>query len=432
MAFVNATVVEVLAWGRRVGAVADISGTRGLAFEFDPAWVRDGLEISPLTMPLAVRHTYRFPGLNRETWHDLPPAIADSLPDRFGNAIIDAEFARRGASVGAATALDRLVYTGSRAMGALEFVPDDGPRTPPPSMLDIGALVTVARDVVTGRLGDTHESATALEQILSIGTSAGGARAKAVVNIDPVTREIRPGQLARDGYESWLLKFDGIGRDSELGTSEEYGRIEYAYSVMARRAGIDMTETRLLEEGGRAHFLTRRFDRPGGVRRLHTQTLCALSILDYNERGAHDYAQLFQAFDALGLEEDTRVQGYRRLVFNWMAANCDDHTKNHAFVMDESGTWSLSPAYDLTHAFNPDGEWTYQHLMSVNGKFRDLVHADLIEFAERHRVPGARAIIAEVADALEGWPEVAAAAGVSSRTIRQIQDDFEIGALARR
>jgi serine/threonine-protein kinase HipA len=229
-----------------------------------------------------------------------------------------------------------------------------------------------------------------------------------------------------------LLKFDGIGRDSELGTSEEYGRIEYAYSVMARRAGIDMTETRLLEEGGRAHFLTRRFDRPGGLRRLHTQTLCALSILDYNERGAHDYAQLFQAFDALGLEEDTRVQGYRRLVFNWMAANCDDHTKNHAFVMDESGTWSLSPAYDLTHAFNPDGEWTYQHLMSANGKFRDLVHADLIEFAERHRVPGARAIIAEVAEALEGWPEVAADAGVSSRTIRQIQGDFEIGTLTRR
>ncbi|MEO8261210.1 MAG: type II toxin-antitoxin system HipA family toxin [Pseudolysinimonas sp.] len=432
MAFTSTDVVEVRAWGRTVGAVARIPGTRGLSFEFDPEWVRGGLQISPMSMPLEMRRTYRYPGLNPDTWHDLPPAIADSLPDKFGNAIINAEFARRGAEIGEATALDRLVYTGSRAMGALEFVPDDGPRTPPPTMVDIGELVTVARDVVAGRLGDEHESAAALEQILSIGTSAGGARAKAVVNIDPVTNEIRPGQIATDGYESWLLKFDGIGRDTELGTPQEYGRIEYAYSLMARRAGIDMTETRLLEEGGRAHFLTRRFDRPGGVRRLHTQTLCALSVLDYNERGAHDYAQLFQAFDALGLDEKTRVQGYRRMVFNWMAANCDDHTKNHSFVMDEQGAWSLSPAYDLTHAFNPNGDWTYQHLMSVNGTFRDLTHSDLIRFAERHRVPGARAVITEVAEAVDDWPEFAAQAGVSNETMRHTRDDFTITALTRR
>ena len=431
MPFVSASVVEVRAWGRTVGAIAR-SGSAAFGFEFDPGWVRSGIQISPIHLPLAVREVYRFPTLNRETWHALPPAIADSLPDRFGNAIIDAEFARQGAAPGQATALDRLVYTGARAMGALEFLPDQGPKNPPPTTLDIGRLVTVARDVVAGRLGDEHESAAALEQILSIGTSAGGARAKAVVNLDPVSQEVRPGQLPQEGYESWLLKFDGVGEDNELGTPDDYGRTEYAYSLMARAAGIEMTPTRLLEEGGRAHFMTRRFDRPGGIRRLHSQTLCALSILDYNQRGAHDYAQLFQAIDALGLGADARPQAFRRLVFNWMAANCDDHTKNHSFLMDEQGSWSLSPAYDLTHAYNPRGEWTYQHLMSVNGKFTGLTRSDLVEFAERHGVLGAGALIDEVAESVASWPEYAATAGLSSRLMERIRDDFQLEALTRR
>lgn len=431
MAFVPANVVEVRAWGRTVGAVAR-SGAGAYAFEFDPAWVRSGIQISPLHLPLAVRQIYRFPNLNRDTWHGLPPAIADSLPDRFGNAIIDAEFARRGAEPGEATALDRLVYTGARAMGALEFLPDGGPKSPPPTTLDIGRLVTVARDVVAGRLGDEHESASALEQLLSIGTSAGGARAKAVVNLDPVSQEVRPGQLPQEGYESWLLKFDGVGVDNELGTPDDYGRTEYAYSLMARAAGIDMTPTRLLEEGGRAHFMTRRFDRPGGARRLHSQTLCALSVVDYNQRETHDYAQLFQAIDALELGSEARLQAFRRLVFNWMAANCDDHTKNHSFLMDEHGRWSLSPAYDLTHAYNPRGEWTYQHLMSVNGKFTGLARSDLVEFAERHSVLGAGAVIDDVAESVASWPDHAAAAGLSPQLMARIRDDFQQGALTRR
>lgn len=430
MAFVGTEVVEVRAWGSSVGALArDSRGS--LAFEFDPAWVASGREISPLHLPLRVREVYSFPGLNKETWHGLPPAIADSLPDRFGNAIIDAEFARRGASPGEATALDRLVYTGPRAMGALEFVPDNGPRRPPPTMLDIGALVTVARDVVAGRLGDERESATALQQILTIGTSAGGARAKAVISLDPVTGEVRPGRLPEDDAESWLLKFDGVGADHELGTSDGYGRIEYAYSLMARAAGIEMTDTRLLEEGGRAHFMTRRFDRPGGARRLHSQTLCALGILDYNLRGRHDYAQLFQAIDALGLDDAARTQAFRRLVFNWMAANCDDHTKNHAFLMDEQGHWSLSPAYDVTHAFNPRGEWTYQHLMSVGGEFVHLTGSQLAGFAERHGVLGHRRIVEEVAGAVEDWPRFANEAGLSRRATEAVRADFAAAATVR-
>jgi len=431
MAFVTTDVVEVRAWGRTVGAVARTRGDT-FAFEFDPGWVRAGLQISPLHMPLAFRQVYRFPNLNPQTWHALPPAIADSLPDRFGNAIIDAEFARQGATPDEATALDRLVYTGARAMGALEFLPDNGPIAPPPTTLDIGRLVVVARDVIAGRLGDARESKTALEQILSIGTSAGGARAKAVINVDPRTREVRPGQLSEPGFESWLLKFDGVGADRELGTTDDYGRVEYAYSLMARTAGIEMTPTRLLEEDGRAHFMTRRFDRTDDGRRLHSQTLCALSLLDYNQRETHDYAQLFQAIDALGLDDAARAQAYRRLVFNWMAANCDDHTKNHSFLMDEQGRWSLSPAYDLTHAFNPRGEWTYQHLMSVNGRFSGLTRADLTVFAERHRVLGAGAIIDEVADAIAAWPEHAAAAGLSPAAAEAVRTDFLIDELTRR
>jgi serine/threonine-protein kinase HipA len=430
MAFVPAGVVEVRAWGATVGAVARDS--RGeLGFEFDPVWVERGLEISPLHLPLAVRRVYSFPRLSEQTWYRLPPAIADSLPDRFGNAIIDAEFARRGASPGEATALDRLVYTGSRAMGALEFVPDSGPASQPPTTLEVGALVAVARDVIAGRFGDETESTTALEQLLAIGTSAGGARAKAVVAIDPATGEVRPGQTPQPGMEDWLLKFDGVGTDHELGTTAGYGRIEYAYSLMARQAGIEMTPTRLLEEGGRAHFMTRRFDRPGGTRRLHTQTLCALSMLDYNLRGAHDYAQLFQAIDALGLGGDAREQAYRRMVFNAMAANCDDHTKNHAFTMDEDGRWSLAPAYDLTHAFNPQGEWTYQHLMSVGGKFRDLTSRDLTEFAERHGVPGHRRIVEEVAEAVGSWPSHAEASGLPRAIADRVARDFTVAQLVR-
>jgi serine/threonine-protein kinase HipA len=298
-------------------------------------------------------------------------------------------------------------------------------------MLDIGALVTVARNVVAGRLGDERESATALQQLLTIGTSAGGARAKAVVNLDPVTGEVRPGQLPEGDAEGWLLKFDGVGADHELGTSDGYGRIEYAYSLMARAAGIEMSDTRLLEEGGRAHFMTRRFDRPGGARRLHVQTLCALSILDYNLRGTHDYAQLFQAIDALGLDDGARTQAFRRLVFNWMAANCDDHTKNHAFVMDEDGRWSLSPAYDVTHAHNPHGEWTSQHLMSVGGEFVRLTASQLAEFAERHGVLGHRRIVEEVAGAVEAWPRFAAEAGLPRRIIEAVRADFEVEALTR-
>ncbi|KQQ09943.1 type II toxin-antitoxin system HipA family toxin [Rathayibacter sp. Leaf296] len=433
MPFVPTEVVEVRAWGRTVGALATGQRSRAYEFEYAPEWRATGLELSPLHLPVSKRGAQRFPGLNPDTWHGLPPAIADSLPDRFGNAIIDAEFARRGARPDEATPLDRLVYTGSRAMGALEFVPDTGPSDASPTTLMVGDLVDVARDVLAGTLGDDEsETRVALQQILAIGTSAGGARAKAVVNLHPETRELRPGQKPIPGYESWLLKFDGVGRDRDLGTSGGYGRIEHAYALMAKAAGIVMTETRLLEENGRAHFMTRRFDRPLDGSRLHTQTLCALGVVDYNQIGTNDYAQLFQVIESLGLGQDARDQAFRRLVFNWMAANCDDHSKNHSFLMSPDGTWTLSPAYDVTHAHDDASRWTSAHLMGVNGRFRDIGRRELVDFAAAQRVKDAAGIIIDVATALRGWPGHAAAAGMQERSAEEVAADFLIGPLTRK
>ena len=422
MTFEGVNVIRVHLWGTYVGALAP-GRTRGAyVFEYTPEWLARGIELAPLSMPNR-RAPYVFPGLAETTFFGLPPAIADALPDRFGNAIIDAELARRGATPGQVTALDRLAYTGQRSMGALEFTPERGPRAPASTMLDIGDLVRTARDVIAGTLGNDHESELALQQILTIGTSAGGARAKAVVNVDPITQELRPGQSALAGQESWLLKFDGVGKDAQLGETEVYGRVEFAYAAMARAAGIRMSETRLLEENGRAHFMTRRFDRPGGAQKLHMQTLCAMSVLDYNLIGVHDYAQYQQTIARLNLGEDAAAEAFRRMVFNYAAANCDDHTKNFSFLMAESGDWSLAPAYDITHAYNPAGPWTFQHLMGVEGKFQDVTTAEFMRFAERHGVPSARTIMNDVTTALDSWSEFAAGAGLAPEVTSRIGRD---------
>lgn len=424
MTFEAVNVIRVHLWGNYVGALAP-GRTRGAyVFEYTPEWLTRGIELAPLSMP-GRRAPYVFPGLAETTFFGLPPAIADALPDRFGNAIIDAELARRGAFPGQVTALDRLAYTGQRSMGALEFTPERGPQAPPATMLDIGDLVRAARDVIAGTLGNDHESELALQQILAIGTSAGGARAKAVVNVDPVSGELRPGQSAHDGQESWLLKFDGVGKDAQLGETEVYGRIEYAYAAMARAAGIGMSETRLLEENGRAHFMTRRFDRPSGTQKLHMQTLCAMSTLDYNIVGVHDYTQYQQAIAQLNLGEDAAAEAFRRMIFNFAAANCDDHTKNFSFLMGETGDWSLAPAYDITHAFNPAGPWTFQHLMGVEGKFQDVTNVEFMRFAERHGVPGARTILNDVNTAIDSWPEFAEGAGLTAEVTSRIGRDHK-------
>ena len=423
MAYVPVELVEVRAWGRTVGALAP-GGRGAYAFQYADAWVRSGIELAPSLMPLR-RQPYAFPGLSEETFQGLPPMIADSLPDRFGNAIVNRWLAEQGIAPERITALDRLAYLGSRGMGALEYIPDRAPHAPAPTGLDLGELVAAAREAISGSFEDETTSAETLRRILLVGTSAGGARAKAIVHVDRVTGEVRSGHTPPGGdLEPWLLKFDGVGADAELGTGAQYGRIESAYSLMARAAGIEMAETRLLEEHGRAHFMTRRFDRgPAGERR-HLQSLCGIDGVDFNLIGVNDYAQLFVRIDSLGLGPEARNQAFRRMAFNVAAANCDDHSKNHAFLYDVEGGWRLSPAFDVTHAHNPASPWTSRHLMGVNGRFDDIRRADLLAVADDFEVPGARAAIAEVTAAVASWSEFAATAGVSGATAEAVARDF--------
>ena len=421
-------VISVSAWGELVGAVSLDPASGYYAFEYAPKWMRGGIELAPLQMPLT-QAIHLFTLLPEATYKRLPAMLADALPDDFGNALIDAYLAREGVAKTSITPLDRLAYMAARSMGALEFKPSRGPRNIKPTAVEIGDLVTSSRDALLGKFEGDREIEAAVMNLIQVGTSAGGARAKAVIAWNAATNEIRSGQLkAPPGFDYWLLKFDGVGQDSELGSGGSYGRIEYAYSLMARAAGIEMTECRLLEENHRAHFMTRRFDRKNGER-LHMQTLCAMAHLDFRQIATHDYSQFFQTIKQLALPESDLTEGYRRMVFNVLAANCDDHTKNFSFVMDQRGTWRLSPAYDITHAHNPEGKWTYQHLTSVNGKFKNIDRHDMEQLGERFNVPFKREIHQQVAAAVKRWPEFAAAAGVPQQEAERVQSDLLSGAM---
>lgn len=415
--------IEVRAWGTTVGGVSIDPGLGYYVFEYDPKWQARGIELAPLTMPIS-QALHVFPLLPEATYKRLPAMLADALPDDFGNALIDAYMAREGVAKAAITPLDRLAYLGARGMGALEFRPTRGPRHRKATAVAISRLVVSARNALSGKFDGDRETEAAITNLIQVGTSAGGARAKAVIAWNSETREIRSGQLPADpGFDYWLLKLDGVGRDSELGTGGYYGRIEYAYYLMALAAGISMFESRLLEENDRAHFMTRRFDRQNGGKQ-HIQTLCAMQHLDFKQRGTHDYNQYFQAISALKLPEPALEEGFRRMVFNVLAANCDDHTKNLSFLMDEAGKWQLAPAYDVTHAYNPKGEWTYQHLMSVNGKFQGITRADLEAVGDRFLVPGYRRIINTVGEAIKRWPEFAEAGGLPPSEMQRVREDF--------
>lgn len=413
MTFTPVEVIEVWAWRNLVGAVAPDPATGFYAFEYDPGWVAGDRELAPLQMPKGPG-VFVFPELPVATFHRLPALLADALPDRFGSAVLDAWLVSQGVSAAAVTPLDRLAYTADRAMGALELRPpqDMGPH--PDSVIAVADLVAASRAAIEGKV-EGPEATEALRQLIAVGTSAGGARAKAVVAFNPETYQIRSGQLdAPAGYEQWLVKFDGASVDPtrELGAAEGHGLVEYAYHLMAVEAGIEMTECRLLPEGPRTHFMTRRFDRGPVGARHHVATLCALDHLDFNLAGAHGYEQYLSVVGRLGLTDDERAQAYRRVVFNVVAANCDDHTKNLGFLLPESGPWRLAPAYDVTFAFNPAGTWTSSHQMTVGGKRTGITVADLVELGDRFAVPGYRAAIGDVTTAVARWREHAEAAGV--------------------
>lgn len=419
-------IIEVRMWDQRVGAVAADPRLGAYVFEYDPQWIRQGIELAPLMMPLSRRDTvFTFPELP-PSFHRLPGLLADALPDDFGNALIDAWMAERGISKDAITPLDRLSYMGKRGMGALEFHPVRGGTTESAKPLEMKSLVEAARKLLKGDFTDDAHAQAALANIIRVGTSAGGARPKAVIAWNPETEEIRSGQFdVASGFEHWLLKFDGIGPDFELGTSSDYGRIEYAYHLMAKEAGIEMMPCRLLEENGRAHFMTKRFDRDGN-KKHHVQSLCAMSHLDYKQRATHSYGQLFLTISQLHLDDNALQQAFLRMAFNVMARNCDDHTKNFAFVLQDSRVWTLSPAFDVTHAHNPKGEWTSQHLMSINGVFDDIGRTDLIRVGERFGVPDVHGALKRVRQAIEGWHEFAQRAGVSSKETGRVAQDFRL------
>jgi serine/threonine-protein kinase HipA len=425
MSFRQVDLVGVRAWSRDVGFLApDPSGY--FVFEYEPDWVRTGRPLAPFTMPQRPGQ-FVFRRLNPETYHRLPSLIADSLPDRFGNALVDAWLSEQGVPSDAVTSLDRLAYLADRGMGALTFHPPVE-RPDAPTTFDMGDLVTAARAAVSGNLDEAPRNA--LHQLIQVGTSAGGARAKAVVAYHPDTGDLRSGQVdVGDGYEHWLIKLDGVSADA---TREDdaflegqgYGRIEFAYHRMATAAGLEMMESRLLEEGGRAHFLTKRFDRRGSHERVHVQTLCAMDHLDFNLAGASSYAQYFDVLDRLGLSADRREQAFRRVVFNVAAVNRDDHTKNLSFLLPEDGDWDLAPAYDVTHAHRRSGGWTQRHQMTVNGKSEWITLADLEELGERRKVPGVKAALGEVLGAVERWAEFADEAGVDARRRDRVAADL--------
>ncbi len=422
------TVAEVRLWGRTIGAVS-WGDDRGFAhFEYDPAFIPGGRQVAPLTMPLA-SEIYSFPALPRRTFHGLPGLLADSLPDRFGNALIDAWLVGRGRDPGDFNAVERLCYVGSRGMGALEFVPATSPQDTTASV-DVAALVELAGEILTKRAAFGSSLAPArreqaLQDILRVGTSAGGARAKAVIAWNPVTDEVRSGQIkAGDGSSHWLLKFDGVAgnKDKELDDPQGYGLIEYAYHTMARAAGIEMTECRILHENGRHHFMTRRFDRTDTGRTIHVQSLGSLAHYDFNQAGAYSYEQALRVIDRLGLGKDAAEEQFRRMAFNIVARNQDDHVKNIAFLMDRSGRWSLSPAFDVTYSYNPAGRWTGAHQMTLNGKRDGFAVDDFVACARNAALKRGRAtaILGEVEQAVSRWREFAEEAGVPGKTTRRI------------
>lgn len=431
------TVCEVRLWDTMVGAVTWEAGVAN--FAYTPSFRKSGIEIAPLQMPLGPG-VFRFPELARTSFHGLPGLLADSLPDKFGNAVIDAWLAQNGRAADKMNPVQQLAYTGSRGMGALEYLPALESGAKPNEKIEVADLVRLSNEVLSERrdFTTTLESDSrerALVSLLSVGSSAGGARAKAVVAWNRKTGEMRSGQTdSPEDYEHWLIKFDGVlqNSDKELADPMGFGRIEYAYSEMAKRAGIEMSDCFLLEENGRSHFMTRRFDRFLGVgpiekaprvEKLHVTTLGGMAHLDFNLAGAHSYERAFDVLRALRLPMADREELFRRMLFNVLARNQDDHVKNIAFAMAKSGTWSLAPAYDLTFAYNPKGAWTSQHQMSIHGKRDHFDATDLdaiAKYAGLARGRG-RALESEVREALSMWLSFAAAAGVPDLWAQQIE-----------
>lgn len=413
-------------WDNLVGYLLWHKETESATFEYAPEFKRLGLDLSPIEMPISQQRVFAFSNISRETFLGLPGLFADSLPDAYGKALLDRWLASNGRHF--ANPVERLCYQGKRSMGALEFEPAQNDYLETGSNIEIDSLVATAREVLNQKeafntnMTDTKE---ALINIIKVGTSAGGQRAKAIIAYNDETKEVRSGQIeAPEGFEHWLLKLDGV-TNSELGDPQHYGKIEYVYHLMAKEAGIEMSECRLLEENGRAHFMTKRFDRHKN-HKIHMQTLCGIAHYDYKMLRGYSYEQAFQVMRRLRLPYNQAEEMYRRMVFNVIARNQDDHTKNISFLMNRSGKWALSPAYDVSWAYNPQGNWTSKHQMSINNKWDEITRADLIAVAKNMNIKRPELIIEQVIDAVNLWYKFAKEYDIPNDTIEQIGKTLQL------
>ena len=419
--------VEVYLWGTKIGIVVQKDEKSIPVFEYDAAFIKTGIELSPLMMPLKGK-SYSFPNLNEETFRGLPGMLADSLPDKFGTRVIEDYLAKKGRSIESLTSVERLCYVGSRGMGALEYIPQKGVNSPDQT-LDIDEMAKLADEILSERRNFSAKAdSNAMEQLINVGTSAGGARAKVLIAWNEETGDIRSGQIdAGTGYFYWLLKFGNIqnnkDKDKEA-DSKEYTKIEYAYSLMAKAAGIHMTECRLIQTKEGTHFVTKRFDREETTgRKIHMQSLGGIAHFDFNDAGAHSYEQAATVMRKLKLSQAHGEQLYRRMVFNEVAKNYDDHVKNISFLMDRQGKWRLAPAYDMTYAFNANSPWTARHQMKINGKRENIQKEDMIACGKNMNLSDKKAkdILAQVIFEVQHWPVYAEEAGVNEKHMAEIK-----------
>lgn len=432
---------KVRLWGSDIGAVSWLEDQGHAVFQYTPDFARSGIELAPLVMPLN-EAPYAFPELAPRSFHGLPGLLADSLPDKFGTALINLWLARQGRSETDLNPVERLCYIGTRGMGALEFEPTlPGARSRASRPLDIDAMVDLANQVLNAQAdfrGVLHgeDDRETIEEVLKVGTSAGGARAKAIVAWNLETGEFRSGKVdAGEGFSYWLMKFDGVSnnRDKELADPEGFGLMEYAFARMALDAGINMSECRLHREGGRSHFMTRRFDRTEDGDKLHMQSLGALRHFDFNLAGAYSYEQAVETLRLLDRPQAEIEEQFRRAVFNVLIRNQDDHVKNIAYLMGREGEWRLSPAFDVGYAYNPSGDWTSRHQMSLNGKRDEFDLEDLVAFGAYCGLKrrAALAQITRLAERVRAWPEYAEDAGVFAKDITGIMNALRLDLLPR-
>lgn len=421
-------VAKVRMFGRTVGAVSWNSQYGIARFEYDSDFVRSGIQPSPILMPAKEGRIYSFGELNRETFKGLPGMLADSLPDTYGRALFEKWLALTGRRSG--NIIESLCFMGKRCMGALEFEPAIEGVFRGEQRVELDNLVAIAREALTEKdsfqTNLTDDKKAAIAEILRLGTSAGGQRAKAIIAYNKDTGEVRSGQIdAPEGFDYYIIKLDGVSATAGFRETENYGRLEYSFAKLVRSCGIDMTECSLIEENGRAHFLTKRFDRVGGEK-LHMQTLCGIAHYDYRLLRGYSYEQAFNVMRGLRLSYPEAQEMFRRVVFNVVVRNQDDHTKNISFLMDKQGKWRLSPAYDMGYAYNPNGAWTSAHQMSINGKFDNITRKDLLELGKSNNVKNALQIIDEVCDACAQWPRIAKECDVPERMITAILPNMQL------